>query len=114
MLPARPPFPNCSNFPFHPAAGIQTSNLILESVVGLISPCTRQKAGTSTDFIGAPGGSAKGPAATLSAEVMVVSGNCSCFNFSQDSSARAEAEHAVINHNKNAKMQRNRWIIILS
>ena len=35
------------NFPFQFALGIQTSNLISESLVGLITPATRQKAGNS-------------------------------------------------------------------
>jgi hypothetical protein len=37
--------PTPINLPFHPLAGIQTSNLIRESGVGLISAATRQKGG---------------------------------------------------------------------
>jgi hypothetical protein len=34
-----------SNFPFQPEAGIHTSNLIADTLVGLATPCTSQKAG---------------------------------------------------------------------
>src|SRR6266404_1784191 len=95
MLPASPPFPICSNFPFHCAAGSHTSKVICESEVGLISPRTRQKAGTSTAGAGIPGGSAKGPAATFSADVMEVSGNCKSLSFSQTGFACARAEAAI-------------------
>jgi hypothetical protein len=37
--------PTPINLPFHPLAGIHTSNLILESGVGLTSAATRQKGG---------------------------------------------------------------------
>src|ERR1700722_14489887 len=44
MVPAKPPLPICSYFPFHrPLVGIQTSNLIFESLLGLEVPATRQR-----------------------------------------------------------------------
>src|ERR1700722_19159789 len=44
MVPAKPPLPICSYFPFQrPFVGIQTSNLILESLLGLEVPATRQR-----------------------------------------------------------------------
>src|SRR5713101_1742984 len=95
MVPANPPFPNCSNFPFHCAAGIHTSKLICESEVGLISPRTRQRVGTSTDVAGIPGGSANGPAATLSAETMEVSGNRKSLSFSQAGFTWSESNEAA-------------------
>ena len=45
IVPAKPPLPTCSNLPFQPDAGSHTSNLIAESLVGLATPKTRQKAG---------------------------------------------------------------------
>jgi hypothetical protein len=56
--------------------------LINESDVGLISARTLQNAGTSTEETN-PGGNLNGPAATLSAAVIVVSANFNSFNFSQ-------------------------------
>src|SRR5580700_11907540 len=104
MDPANPPLPNCSNFPFH-CAGIQTSKMICESELGLISPRTLQKAVTSTDGAGDPGGSAKGPAATLSAERIEVSGNSRSLSFSQFGFAWADAGNAAIIETPSDKMQ---------
>jgi hypothetical protein len=47
--------PTPINLPFHPLGGIQTSNLIRESGVGLISAATRQKGGRFVS--GGPGAS---------------------------------------------------------
>src|SRR5258708_34416342 len=75
MLPAKPPLPIPWYFPFQPAAGIQTSSLMSESLVGLISAVTRQKAGNSLKVAGArPAGGSNAPAATNCAEVVVGSG----------------------------------------
>src|ERR1700722_4616306 len=44
MVPAKPPLPICSYFPFQcPFVGIQTSKLIFESLLGLEVPATRQR-----------------------------------------------------------------------
>src|SRR5258708_26425288 len=76
MPPEKPPLPTPWYFPFQPAAGIQTSSLMSESLVGLISAVTRQKAGNSLKVAGAgPAGGSNAPAATNCAEVMVVSGS---------------------------------------
>src|SRR5712692_1678559 len=69
-LPPYPPFPPWSSFPFQPAAGIHTSNLIKESLVGLETPATRQKAGTFTGVV--EPGRTNGPAGTDVADVTVV------------------------------------------
>src|SRR5882724_1561990 len=45
MLPAHPPLPTASNFPFQPEAGIQTSISMCESVDGANTAATRQCAG---------------------------------------------------------------------
>ena len=43
-MPAKPPLPICSYFPFQrPFVGIQISNLIFESPLGLEVPATRQR-----------------------------------------------------------------------
>src|SRR5258708_34613851 len=75
MLPAKPPLPIPWYFPFQPAAGIQTSSLMSESLGGLISAVTRQKAGNSLKVAGAgPPGGSDAPGATNCAEVMGVPG----------------------------------------
>jgi hypothetical protein len=77
MLPANPPLPTPRYFPFQTDAGSHTSNSMCESLVGWITPCTRQKAGrafqaaSAGPFGGAPGG-VKAPAATTWAAVKVV------------------------------------------
>src|SRR5215469_14700992 len=76
MLPANPPLPTPSYFPFHPEAGIQTSSLMSDSFAGLISATTRQNAGSSLNAAGCgPAGASNAPAATTCAELMVVSGS---------------------------------------
>jgi hypothetical protein len=81
-----------------------------ESEPGLISPRTRQNAGTSTDGAGIPGGSVKGPAATLSADRIDVSVNFKPLSLSQAGCAWAAAEAAAIIaaiiEKSDAKMQR--------
>ena len=43
-MPAKPPLPICSYLPFQrPFVGIQTSNLIFESLLGLEVPATRHR-----------------------------------------------------------------------
>src|SRR5688572_2272681 len=77
MLPCHAPFPTPWNLPFHPVAGIQTSILISESLVGRIVAFTSQCAGT----VGPP--RAPGAAATDAADVIVVSGSFSVARLSQ-------------------------------
>jgi hypothetical protein len=74
--------------PFQFALGAQTSNLISESLVGLITPATRQKAGNSLYGVAEPpAGGANAPAATDCAVVIVVLGS-----FNADSSSHVAAE----------------------
>src|SRR5215467_14749401 len=75
MLPANPPLPTPAYLPFQPVTGIHTSILMSESDAGLISAVTRQNAGVASAEAGPPPGGIKGPAATLCAEVIVVSGS---------------------------------------
>src|SRR6476620_2589839 len=44
MVPAASPLPTARNFPFQPAIGSHTSDLMSESGVGAIVICTRQNA----------------------------------------------------------------------
>src|SRR5258708_2896444 len=76
-----PPVPFPWKLPFQPAAGIQTSILMSESLVGLSVAVTRQNAGRFLNgAVGSPrppppAGGVKAPAATVAAEVIVVFGN---------------------------------------
>src|SRR5262245_60889592 len=80
MEPAQPPLPTPWNLPFHPDAGIQTSSLMSESVVGATVAATRQNAGTSgiawAAWLPAAGG-VNDPAGTSWAMVIVVLGSLS-------------------------------------
>jgi hypothetical protein len=74
------------NLPFQSDVGIHTSNLMSESLVGLISPTTRQKAGKLSK--GGPGastgfGAVNVPAGWDFANTMVVSGSASVARLSQ-------------------------------
>src|ERR1700733_5466466 len=71
MTPAKPPLPTDSYRPVQAVCGSQTSNLMSESLVGLMLPPTRQKA-TGTGFVPAadPGG-VNAPAASDCAIVIV-------------------------------------------
>src|SRR5262245_63606857 len=90
MMPAYPPPPTPSNFPFQPVVGSHTSTLICGATVS----CTRQNAGTGS---GAPArapatggaGGAKGPAATTLAALMVVSESLSDVRLSHDCAPNA-------------------------
>src|SRR5580704_15219538 len=73
MAPAKPPLPTPRYFSFQPATGIQTSKRISESLVGRITPATRQNSGRPS--IGFPYGGVYVPAETDAAVVMVVSGS---------------------------------------
>jgi len=81
MTPAQPPFPTPTNLPLQFSSGIQTSNAICESVVGRISPVTRQNGGRLASESRAPG-AVNAPRVMRSAESMVVfssftAANCS-------------------------------------
>src|SRR5216110_979 len=75
ISPDQPPFPIPMNLWFQPEAGIHTSNLMLESFVGLISPVTRQNARRLPN--GGPGKCNSTPAGSSFARTMVVSGSAS-------------------------------------
>src|SRR5262245_51939863 len=75
MEPAKPPLPMPWNLPFHPEAGIQTSNWISESAEGLMLPATRQNSGISGS--GCPAGGVKLPAGESVAEAIAVCGRAS-------------------------------------
>src|SRR5437773_1312296 len=82
MAPPHPPFPTAWNFPFQPEAGIQTSILMSESLVGLSVAATRQNAGRllNASPCAAPrppsaAGGINEPAATDSASEIVVLGS---------------------------------------
>src|SRR5512146_2156238 len=80
IKPASPPLPTACSLPFQPASGSQTSILISESLLGLASATTRQKAGRLlySDERSAPlngaGGPTNVPAATLCTETMDTAG----------------------------------------
>src|SRR5438270_11266766 len=86
MYPAKPPLPWPRYLPFQPVSGSQTSISMAESFAGLMVACTRQKAGRffpeNSDSLSRAGGT-KAPAATCSADVMVVSGSLSVARLSQ-------------------------------
>src|SRR5580658_3565370 len=100
MVPAHPPFPTASYFPFQFPWGIQISTLISESGVGLRVAATRQNDGS---FFRAPAagltpgalnwsgrrssGSVNSPAGTDCARVIEVSGNESFESPSQEDGA---------------------------
>src|SRR5215510_1867573 len=85
ISPAQPPLPRPMNLPFHPDAGIHSSNLMSESLVGLISAATRQNAGKLSNR--GPGklpglSGVNLPAGSAFASVMVVSGKVSVASIS--------------------------------
>src|SRR5437867_6037300 len=87
MKPPRPPFPICVKRWFQRAFGIQTSNLIFESDVGLMKPTTRQEAGRSVN--GNPSSVVNDPSGIDCAVVIVVSGKDNDFRLSQLTAACA-------------------------
>jgi len=93
--PDQPPFPIPMNLWFQPEAGIHTSNLMLESFVGLISPATRQKAGRLPK--GGPGKCNSTPAGSSFARTMVVSGNASVARLSHVAARAAHAAEKTAN-----------------
>src|SRR5215467_4381031 len=105
ISPDQPPFPMPMNLPFQPEAGIQTSNLMSESGVGLTSTATRQNAGRLVN--GGPGilvglGGVNVPAGSTLARVMVVSGSARVARLSHvaesaEGVVRTEAAEKTIN-----------------
>src|SRR5512139_1601982 len=80
MKPAMPPLPTPLNFPFHPAAGSQSSKLMLYSpFVDLILPTTRQIGSGNT-----PTGAGFAPAGSASANAMLASGKASVVRSAQE------------------------------
>jgi hypothetical protein len=52
MLPQNPPQPSCSYFPLKlSSVGIQTSKFMIESLVGVAVPATRQNAGSPVSVV---------------------------------------------------------------
>src|SRR4029077_16807041 len=72
MKPFQPPLPTIWNLPFQPESGSQVSDLISESLDGLIVNSTRQKAGRSANPSAAPAGGWKAPALTTFAVIVVL------------------------------------------
>src|SRR4051794_26492197 len=92
IAPEYPPLPTPSNLPFQASAGgIQTSNLISESLVGRAVASTRQNAGSVMDagvrnWPSGPTATAGGlnaPAATAVADLMVTLGIVSAARLAQ-------------------------------
>src|SRR5512137_392621 len=98
MEPAKPPLPWLRYLPFHPATGIHTSILMLESAAGLISAAMRQNAGSSLKIagFGIGLGSSNAPAATVCAEVIVVSGSFRLPRLSQGTACAGIAPKAMM------------------
>src|SRR2546425_1173786 len=108
ISPDQPPFPTPMNLPFQSIAGIQTSNLMSESFVGLISPATRQKAGKLSN--GGPGnanglGGVNVPVGSDFARVIVVSGKVSAARLSHVAASAdgGRKTHAATRVAKNAR-----------
>jgi hypothetical protein len=93
MVPANPPLPTVSSLPFQPEAGIQISKWITDTLVGLRTPCTSQKAGSSS--MGRPLGGVKVPAGIDFAKVMDVSGKPIADSGSQLAARATGAHHRV-------------------
>src|SRR5437660_11903427 len=97
MVPAHPPLPTASYFPFQPVAGSQTSNLISESLVGVDVAVIRQNAGIFANGLEPsphpalpplPGGT-KAPAPTTWAELILALGSERLARFSHAVAADA-------------------------
>ena len=107
-----PPLPTPINFPFQLEAGIQTSNLISESVEGLVITATRQKAGRSLAATlvmppresgdGKGDGGVNAPAETIWAKVIVVFGSLSAIRLSQAVAAVSCGQAEIAKRNADA------------
>src|SRR6266545_791932 len=89
------------NFPFQPVLGIQTSNLISESAVGLITPVTRQNPGSSLKGAAEPAAGANAPGAMDCAEVMVEFASLRSASFSQVCATTGLELRAIVASNRN-------------
>src|SRR5262245_28616333 len=74
IVPAHPPLPTASNFPFQPDCGNHSSILMSESELGVSVAVTGQNAGRVANApaplpLPAPAGGTNAPAATTAAEV---------------------------------------------
>ena len=74
MVPAHPPLPTPANLPFQFSSGSQTSNAICESLVGAMTPATRQNGGRLAIAFVEPGG-VKEPVVIACAAAIVVFGS---------------------------------------
>src|SRR5215472_13340636 len=90
MLPQKPPQPSCSYFPLKLlSAGIQTSKLMTESLVGVAVPATRQNCGSPVFVVqpvlpvAQPGGVLKVPPVMVCAAVTCPCGRDRFINPSQ-------------------------------
>ena len=103
--PAQPPLPTAWNFPFHPEAGSQTSNLMSESDDGVSVAATRQNPGSFLNACPPPpaAGGVNPPAATVWANVMVVLGSFSDDRLSHEpAAAGASVETQRVTHTVNS------------
>src|SRR6266480_915878 len=110
ISPDQPPFPTPMNLWFQPEAGIHTSNLMLESFVGLISPATRQNARKLPN--GRPGKCNSTPAGSSFARTMVVSGNASVARLSQVAARAAHAAEKIANDATKARNGTPRSVVL--
>src|ERR1051325_682821 len=102
MDPVQPPLPLASNFSFHPAAGIHSSILISESLLGFTVWAPRQNAGRSSNppalplpFAPPPPAAVKPPAGTACAALIVVLGSVSELRLSQDAASAGRAANRI-------------------
>ena len=102
MTPPQPPLPTDCSFPFHPDSGSHTSTLISESLDGFSVAATRQNAGSclkATFCCAAPrpaAGSENCPAATVSANVIVVFSSETDFRLSHVAAATGVGANEII------------------
>src|SRR6266849_1647260 len=95
MLPCEPPEPTPSSLPFQVSVGSQTSNPIIEVVVGCATPTARQNTGRPV-IGGAGGGGSNTPEVTRFAAVILASGSGRFTRSSQGVAAdRLEANKRV-------------------
>ena len=141
MAPAKPPLPGTTNLRFHPAAGIHSSILIAESVLGISVAVTRQKAGRSANGelgpppraprpcapaaaprAGAAGGAAPPrpagnganfPASTRFASVIVVCGSANDARLSHEAAAAGVTCHATHIKKTAHRVTRRQRIVLL-
>ena len=94
MIPAQPPLPTPANFPFQLPSGSQTSKTICDSVVGAMTPATRQKGGRLPITFVDPAG-VNDPVLIASALVIVVPGSCCRARLAHDA-ADGVCAHAAV------------------